>query len=44
MPESSAWSKQFCPWSKQKFYNINQQIDHGQNCFDHADDSGNQLP
>ena len=25
---------------KQKFYFINQQIDHGQNCFDHADDSG----
>ena len=40
MPESSAWSKRFWPWSKQKFYFINWQIDHGQNCFDHADDSG----
>ena len=40
MPESSAWSKRFWPWSKQKFYFINWQIDHGQNCFDHTDDSG----
>ena len=40
LPESSAWSKRFWPWSKQKVYFINWQIDHGQNCFDHADDSG----
>ena len=31
--------QRFWPWSKQKFYFINWQIDNGQNCFDHADDS-----
>ena len=40
MPELSAWSKRFWQWSKQKFYFMNWQIDLGQNCFDHADDSG----
>ena len=40
MPESSAWSKRFWPWSKHKLYFIDWQIDHGQNCFDHANDSG----